>query len=341
MKTTFLNASGGEPTSHTPVWFMRQAGRSLPEYRELRLAGSIVESLCQPEIAAEITMQPIRRYGVDAAILYSDIMVPLIAIGAGVEMVSGKGPVVAEPYRDIHQLKRLRAFEPEEDTGFVLETIEILVKELDVPLIGFAGAPFTLASYLIEGGPSRNYAWGKAAMYLEDEPFFQALLDKLTDIVIASLKSQIEAGVSAIQLFDSWVGVLSAYDYEKYVLPHTQKIFQSLAHYNIPLIHFGVGTSHLLHLMGDSGATVLGIDWRVPLSEARKLVPNVAALQGNLDPTLCLAEWSQVEKGVLKVLEESQGDFGHIFNLGHGVLPETNPDILKAIVELVHSQTAK
>lgn len=341
--SAFLAAASGKPASHTPVWFMRQAGRSLPEYRKLRKNGSIIESLTKPELAAEITLQPVVRYGVDAAVLYSDIMVPLIGMGAGVEMVPGRGPVIENPYRQLKDLERLKILDPEEHTGFVLETIQILVNELKVPLLGFAGAPFTLASYLIEGGPSKNYEQTKLAMYATDQSFFESLLLQITDIVIASLKSQIQAGVSAIQLFDSWVGILTPADYEKFVLPHTRRIFESLNDFDIPLIHFGVGTGELLHLMDTSGATVLGIDWRVPLDEARKRAPNVDALQGNLDPITCLMPWEdreQVNIEVRKVLDANGGHPGHIFNLGHGVLPESNPDILASIVELVHTETS-
>lgn len=343
MDTPFLLAANGKPCRHTPVWFMRQAGRSLPEYRKLRKSGSITETLMNPELAAEITLQPVTRYNVDAAILYSDIMTPLIGMGAGVEMVEGRGPVIAEPYRKGQDLLRLRVFEPEQDTKFVLDTIQILIKELEVPLIGFAGAPFTLASYLIEGGPSKNYALTKAAMHesgTSPEKFFQALLTKLTDISIASLTSQITAGVSAVQLFDSWVGALSPSDYEKFILPHIKRIFEALSSFDVPLIYFGVGTGELLSLMGNSGASVLGIDWRVPLNVARKRAPNVKALQGNLDPAICLAPWEQVEIAVKKVIAENEGHPGHIFNLGHGVTPEMNPDVLAAIVELVHAETS-
>lgn len=340
----FLTAANGKPASHTPVWFMRQAGRSLPEYRKLRKSGSIIDTLTTPELAAEITLQPVERYGVDAAILYSDIMVPLIGMGAGVEMVSGRGPVIEQPYREEKDLSRLRTLEPETDTKFVLETIEILIKELEVPLIGFAGAPFTLASYLIEGGSSKNYELTKAALHENTahantaDNFFQSLLSRLTDITIASLTSQIIAGVSAVQLFDSWVGVLSPSEYEKFVLPHTKRIFEALSSFDVPLIHFGVRTGELLSLMGDSGATVLGVDYNVALNVARKKAPNVRALQGNLDPTICLEPWEQVEPAVRKVLAENENHPGYIFNLGHGVLPETDPDILASIVELVHNE---
>jgi uroporphyrinogen decarboxylase len=289
----------------------------------------------QPELAAEMTLQPVRRYGVDAAILYSDIVVPVSAIGFGVDIAPGIGPVVAEPFRSEDDLSRLRPLEPEVDTPYVLETIKILSGELAVPLIGFAGAPFTVASYLIEGRPSRTYGLTKTMMHSRPD-LWHRLVDALADLALTSLISQIEAGAHAIQLFDSWAGALSAADYRTFVMPATRRIFAGLEHFGVPRIHFGVGTGELLGLMAEAGADVVGIDWRVPLDEARRRVGD-KAVQGNLDPALCLAPWPVVEDGASRVLAESAGHPGHIFNLGHGVLPETDPDTLARLVEYVHT----
>lgn len=316
---------------------MRQAGRALPEYRALRGEGSILEAIANPELAAELTMQPVRRYGVDAAILFSDIVVPIASIGVGVDIVPGRGPVVAEPFRGPHDLRRLRPLEPEVDTPFVLETIRILVAELPIPLIGFAGAPFTVASYLVEGGPSRNFVRTKALMH-SDPTTWHELLEALAGICLASLRSQVEAGADAVQLFDSWAGALSRADYERYVLPATRHVLEGLADLDVPRIHFGVGTGELLGLMAGAGADVVGVDWRVPLDEARARIGPGKAVQGNLDPAICLAPFEVVAAGVLRVLDEVGGTPGHFFNLGHGVLPETDPAVLSRIVELVHAE---
>jgi uroporphyrinogen decarboxylase len=317
---------------------MRQAGRSLPEYRAARGSGSILEAIMQPELAAELTLQPVTRYGVDAAILFSDIVVPVAAIGFGVDVEPGKGPVIAEPFRSAADLKRLRPLEPEVDTPYVLDTLRILSEELTprgVPIIGFAGAPFTVASYLVEGGPSRTYTRTKALMRGAPD-LWQALLDRLADLALSSLRSQINAGASAVQLFDSWAGALSPADYARCVLPATQRIFERIADLGVPRIHFGVDTGELLGLMAEAGADVMGIDWRVPIDEGRRRVGRHRAVQGNLDPALCFAPWEVVEEETLDVLHRGGGQ-GHIFNLGHGVLPSTDPDLLARIVEVVHS----
>jgi uroporphyrinogen decarboxylase len=332
----FLAACRRQPAARTPVWFMRQAGRSLPEYRARRGEGSILDAVRQPELAAELTLQPVRRYGVDAAILYSDIVVPVAAIGFGVDVKPGVGAVVERPFRGPSDLKRLRPLEPDQDTPWVQETVRIVVKELTVPLIGFAGAPFTVASYLIEGRPSRDYALTKALMYGDPETW-AALVDRLADLALASLRAQIMAGAQAVQLFDSWAGALAPADYERFVLPASAKVFAGLADLDVPRIHFGVGTGELLGLMADAGADVVGIDWRVPLDEARRRIGPDRAVQGNLDPTVCLAPWDVVADQARKVLEAGAGP-GHIFNLGHGVLPTTNPDVLARLVDLVHEQ---
>ena len=327
----------GGPNDRVPVWFMRQAGRSLPEYRSIRGSGSILDAIADPELSAEITMQPVRRYDVDAAILYSDIVVPVAAIGFGVDVAPGIGPVVERPFTRAADLERLRPLDPEADTPYVLETVRILARERPVPLIGFAGAPFTVASYLIEGQPSRTYTRTKALMY-GDPNLWHKLMERLSDLAIVSLRSQIENGAVALQIFDSWAGTLSAPDYEKFVLPHSQRVFAEVADLNVPRIHFGVGTGELLGLMAQAGADVVGVDWRVPLDVARTRVPANIALQGNLDPALAFAPWDVVAEATRDVLRRNAGNPAHIFNLGHGVMPETDPTVLERVVELVHNE---
>ncbi len=331
----FLRACRGEPVERTPVWFMRQAGRSLPEYRAVRGDGSILDAIKDPELSATITRQPVERYGVDAAILYSDIVVPAEAIGFGVDVVPGVGPVIEQPFAGRADLARLRPLDPEADTPYVLETIRLLVETLDVPLIGFAGAPFTVASYLIEGRPSRTYARTKALMH-GDPDLWHELLDALADLALTSLRSQVAAGASAIQLFDSWAGALAPDDYRRFVMPATTKVLAGIGAAGVPRIHFGVNTGELLGLFGDAGADVVGVDWRVPLDVARTRVGG-RAVQGNLDPALCLAPWPVVADATRDVLRRG-GGLGHIFNLGHGVLPETDPAVLEQVVALVHTE---
>ena len=335
----FLAACRGEAHERVPVWFMRQAGRALPEYRALRGEGTILDAIRQPKLATEITLQPVRRYGVDAAILYSDIVVPVAAIGFGVDIEPGTGPVVAEPFRSARDLDRLRPLDPERDTQYVLETVAAVVDELpdEVPLIGFAGAPFTVASYLIEGGPSRTYAKTKAMMHGDPE-LWAALLDRLADLAIVSLRSQINAGARAVQLFDSWAGSLNPSQYERFVLPASRKVFTSIADLDVPRIHFGVNTGELLALLRTAGADVVGVDWRTPLSIARQRVGDGIALQGNLDPAICLAPWDVVATEVRAVLAENDGHPAYVFNLGHGVMPEIDPTVLERVVELVHAE---
>jgi uroporphyrinogen decarboxylase len=331
----FLAACRRETTPYTPVWFMRQAGRSLPEYRAIRGEGSILDAIAKPELAAEITLQPVGRHGVDAAILYSDIVVPVAAIGFGVDVAPGTGPVIEHPFASSADLDRLRPLEPELDTPYVLETVRILAAELDVPLIGFAGAPFTVASYLVEGGPSRRYARTKALMY-GDEPLWHALLDRLADLSATSLVSQVRAGAQAVQLFDSWAGTLDPADYRRYVLPHSAKVLAAVGSLGVPRIHFGVDTGELLGAMADAGADVVGVDWRTPLDEARGRIPASVGVQGNLDPVACLCPWQVVRTKAAEVVASNGGRPGHIFNLGHGVLPETDPTILTRLVEALH-----
>jgi uroporphyrinogen decarboxylase len=315
---------------------MRQAGRSLPEYRALKGTTNILDAIKQPELAARITRQPVERYGVDAAILYSDIVVPVHAIGFGVDIRAGVGPVVAEPFRSHRDLDRLRPLEPEADVPYVLETVRLLTKDLDVPLIGFAGAPFTVASYLVEGGPSRDYVETRRMLWRDPE-LFSSLLDRLADIALASLRSQVDAGASAIQLFDSWAGALDPEEYERAVLPSVRRIFAGLADLGVPRIASGVGTAALLGQWAEAGADVVSVDSSTSLDDARRRVgPNVA-VQGNLDPwAVALAPWEVVEAKTRAVLASNGGRPGHVFNLGHGVRPETDPETLQRIVDLVH-----
>ncbi len=335
----FLAACRRESVPHTPVWFMRQAGRSLPEYRAIRGTGNVLDAIADPERAAEITLQPVRRYGVDAAILFSDIVVPVWATGFGVDIVPGRGPVVEHPVRSPADLARLRPLDPEHDTGFVLETVRHVAAELapDVALIGFAGAPFTVASYLVEGGPSRDFAKVKGLMHT-DPATWHELVDRLAQMAIDSLSAQVAAGVDAIQLFDSWAGNLSPDDYERFALPATRQVLDAVRSLGVPTILFGVGTGELLGLMSSAGPDVMGVDWRVPLDAARERVGAYRAVQGNLDPAACLAPFEVVAAEARAVLGRAGTAPGHIFNLGHGVLPETDPGILGAVVELVHAE---
>jgi uroporphyrinogen decarboxylase len=299
----------------------------------------MLEIVRTPELAAEVTLQPVRRLGVDAAILFSDIVVPLVGIGIDFRLEAGTGPVLSEPFRSAADLRRLRPLEPEADVLHVVETVRLLVKELDVPLIGFAGGPFTLASYLVEGGPSKTYARTKALMY-GDPGTWAALLAGLAGIAMASLRAQVAAGAAAVQVFDSWVGALSPADYRRFVLPASRRLFAGLADLGVPRIHFGVATGELLELLAEAGADVVGVDWRVPLDRARERLGPDVAVQGNLDPARCLAPWDEVAAGVRDVLDRNRGRPGHVFNLGWGVLPETDPDVLRRVVDLVHSEEA-
>ncbi|NNC81332.1 MAG: uroporphyrinogen decarboxylase [Acidimicrobiales bacterium] len=334
--SNFLAACRSQPHEVTPVWFMRQAGRSLPEYREIRGPGSIIDAIANPDLSTEITLQPVRRYGVDAAILFSDIVTPAHAIGFGLDVVPGVGPVVEKPFASRDDLQRFRPLDAEADTPYVLETIDNLVAELDIPLIGFAGAPFTVASYLVEGRPSRTYTKTKSMMKGDPELWF-ALADRLADLAIESLLSQIAHGAEAVQLFDSWAGALSAADYEKYAMPHSARVLEAVKATGVPRIHFGVGTGEFLHLIAAAGADVVGVDWRIPLNVARSRVPEGLALQGNLDSSILAAPWGVVADEVDAVLAANGGHPGHIFNLGHGVQPETDPTVLERVVERVHA----
>jgi uroporphyrinogen decarboxylase len=341
-----LAAIEGRRPARTPVWFMRQAGRSLPEYRRVRGDGPMLAACLTPELVTEITLQPIRRHGVDAAILYSDIVVPLYAAGVDVDIKPGVGPVLGSPVRTAADVAALPTLDAEQ-VAPVTEAIRLLTAELgDTPLIGFAGAPFTLASYLVEGGPSRHHERTKALMHSAPE-VWHALLDRLAEITLTSLRAQVEAGVDAVQLFDSWVGALSERDYRELVLPHSARVLGGLAETGIPRIHFGVGTGELLGAMRQAGADVVGVDWRVPLDVAvdrlAGAMPDGPApvVQGNLDPALLLADWPVIEAAVRRVLADGATAGGHVFNLGHGVLPDTDPDVLSRVAELVHSISSR
>ncbi len=337
-ESDLVRAARGLPVSRTPVWFMRQAGRSLPEYRSLRAGTKMLESCQDPDMVTEITLQPVRRHGVDAAILFSDIVLPLVVAGMDVEIKPGIGPVIDKPVRSVADVDALPALEPEA-LGFLQTAVRQLVAELGpTPLIGFAGAPFTLATYLIEGGPSKEHARTKAFMYAEPEAWSR-LLDKLAVSAAIFLRAQVDAGAVAVQLFDSWAGVLSAVDYAERVLPHSRAVFDGLGDRDVPRIHFGVGTGELLPLIGDAGADVVGVDWRIPLDEAARRVGPHRSLQGNLDPAVLLADRATVDREVRRVVEQGRAARGHIFNLGHGVLPDTDPGVLTHVAELVHELT--
>lgn len=338
--SAFMKACRREPVPHTPIWFMRQAGRSLPEYLKLREGVPMLEALVRPDMITEITLQPVRRHKVDAAVYFSDIVVPLKAIGLDLDIKPGVGPVFADPIRTRADLDRLRLLTPD-DVPYVTESIGMLTAELgETPLIGFAGAPFTLASYLVEGGPSRTYERTKAMMYGDPE-LWADLVDRLAEIAGAFLKVQIEAGASAVQVFDSWAGALAPDDYRRYVMPASAKVFDAVAPYDVPRIHFGVGTGELLGPMSEAGADVVGVDWRVPLDEAARRIGADKTLQGNLDPTVLFAPAKVVEAKATEVLEAAAGLPGHIFNLGHGVMPSTDPDSLTRLVDFVHTRSAR
>jgi len=337
---TFLRAARGESVTHTPVWYMRQAGRSQPEYRKIKEKYSLFEITHQPELCAYVTALPVNQYNVDAAILYKDIMSPLPAIGVDVEIQSGVGPVISNPIRSLEDVKKLTDIHPEEQLPYIFDTIKLLTTEmLSVPLIGFAGAPFTVASYMIEGRPSKNYNKTKSFMYSESEAWF-ALMDHLADMTIKYIKAQVDAGASAVQIFDSWVGALNAADYRVYIKPCMEKIFTALKTFNIPTIMYGVGASHLIHEWNDLPINVIGLDWRTSITEARSL-GITKTLQGNLDPSFLLAPWEVIEARTKEILDEGMANPGHIFNLGHGVFPEVNPDTLKRLTSFVHEYSSR
>ncbi len=338
----FLRAARRERTARTPIWFMRQAGRILPEYRKMRERWTLIEICRQPELCAEVTLQPVRRMPVDAAVMFADIMLPLIGIGIDLELVDNVGPVVRHPIRDRAGVEALRPIEPERDVPFVMETVRILKRELagKTAVLGFSGAPFTLASYLIEGRPTREFALTKAMMYGEPE-LWHALMERLTSIMIAYLQAKATAGVDALQLFDSWIGALGPQDYETYVRPYTQRIFAALAPTGLPFIHFGTNTGGLLDQMKDDGGSVLGVDWRVPLDLAWDRIGHDKGIQGNLDPALLLAPRAVMEAGAEDVLRRAAGRPGHIFNLGHGLLSQSPLDNVLHLVDFVHERSSE
>ncbi|UOQ92779.1 uroporphyrinogen decarboxylase [Halobacillus shinanisalinarum] len=332
---TILKAFRGEETDYTPVWFMRQAGRSQPEYRKLKEKYSLFEITHQPELCAYVTRLPVEQYGVDAAILYKDIMSPLPAIGVDVEIKKGIGPVIHNPIKNKADIAKLGTIDPEADVPYVLDTIRLLTKEqLNVPLIGFSGAPFTLASYMIEGGPSKNYNKTKALMYSDPESWFK-LMDKLANMVITYVRSQVAAGARAIQIFDSWVGALNEADYQTYIKPVMDIIFSELKSEQVPLILFGVGARHLAEQWDDLPIDVLGLDWRLSVTEARAMGIR-KPLQGNLDPSILLADWDVIEERTKQIIDEGKQHPAHIFNLGHGVTPDITPETLKRLTHLIH-----
>jgi uroporphyrinogen decarboxylase len=333
-ESLLVRAAAGDPGPTPPVWFMRQAGRSLPEYRAVREGNAMLDACRDPDLITEITLQPVRRHGVDAAIFFSDIVIPLVAVGVGVDIVPGVGPVVERPIRSFADLEVLRPLDPS-DVDYVTVAVRNLVGALGgTPLIGFAGAPFTLASYLVEGGPSRDHARTKVLMRNEPE-LWHALAARLAGIARAFLQVQIAAGASAVQLFDSWAGALSLTDYTQFALPHSRAVLEPLAG-TVPRIHFGVGTGELLAAMRSAGADVVGVDWRVPLDAAARRLGPGAVVQGNLDPAILGADWPVIEAAVRRVIAEGRSASGHIFNLGHGVPPDTDPQVLTRIVALIH-----
>jgi uroporphyrinogen decarboxylase len=336
-----VRAARRGPVERTPVWFMRQAGRSLPEYRRIRERHAFFEINRSAELTAEVTLQPVRRHGVDAAVLFADIMTPVVAMGAPVELVEGVGPVVAEPVRTIGAVERLCVPEPDEAFAPVLEAVRIVRGELrpEQALVGFCGGPFTVAGYLVEGKPSRDFAVTKALMY-RDPAVWHALLEKLAAAFAVYTAAQARAGADVVQLFDSWVGALSPADYAEFAAPWSARILGALAEAGCPTIHFGTGAATLLRAMAAAGGDVIGLDWRIPLDAGWAAVGDDRAVQGNLDPAVLLGPWDRVEAGAREVLARAGGRPGHIFNLGHGVLPATDPDLLTRLADLVHAETA-
>jgi uroporphyrinogen decarboxylase len=335
--TRFMKACRLEQADTTPVWFMRQAGRMLPEYRKVREKFTLMEVCRQPELCAEVTIQPVRRLGVDAAVMFADIMLPLIGIGVGVELVDNVGPVVAEPITAMDGLEALRPIEPEEDVPFVMEAVRVIKRELGdrTPLIGFCGAPFTLASYLIEGKPTRDFSKTKAMMYTAPD-VWHSLMDRLTTIMVRYLQAKADAGVDALQLFDSWVGALGPRDYDEYVRPYSQRILRDLRERGLPFIHFGTNTATLLDQMKEDGGTTIGVDWRIPLDEAWARIGHNLGIQGNMDAAVLYGPDRFWQGRALEVLKQAGGRPGHIFNLGHGVLPDLPLDNVTRLVDFVH-----
>lgn len=338
----FLRACRHLPVDVTPVWFMRQAGRYMPEYRQIRAKYSLLEIVEHPEVAAEVTLQPVHALGVDAAILFADILLPLVPMGLGLEFVQGEGPVIHNPVRTAEDVAHLRKVDPCTDLGNVLEAVRIVRRELDgkVPLIGFAGAPFTVASYMIEGGASRSFLETKRMMYSQPQ-VWNGLMEKVAETLAGYLFAQVDAGAQAVQLFDSWVGALSPQDYARFVLPYSQRVLQSLQSLDVPVIHFGTGTGAFLDLMKQAGGTVIGLDWRMPLDRGWSILGADVAVQGNLDPVALFAPLPELQEQVEDVLQRASGRDGHIFNLGHGILQHTPVENVRAVVDMVHERTAR
>jgi len=336
----FLRACRGQPVGRTPVWFMRQAGRYMAEYRAIRQDHTLLEICRQPELAAEVTLQPVRRLGVDAAILFADILLPLVPMGIELSFSAGEGPVIHNPVRSMEDVRRLSPVEPRESLAPVLEAVRLLRRELEgkTPLIGFAGGPFTLASYLIEGGSTRAYVRTKQVMVGQPDAW-HLLMEKLSGVVADYLNAQVEAGAQAVQLFDSWAGALGPEDYQEYALPYSQRVFQSLSEGSkpVPTIHFSTGTGTYLPLIRQAGGDVIGLDWRVALDRAWSALGHQTPVQGNLDPVALLAPLPELERRVWRILEQAGGRPGHIFNLGHGILPETPVENVQAVVERIHA----
>jgi uroporphyrinogen decarboxylase len=341
-ESRFLRACRRLPVDATPVWFMRQAGRYLPEYRAIRQKHSLLEIVARPELAAEVTLQPVRLLGVDAAILFADLLLPVVPMGLELEFANGEGPLIRNPLRTGEDLARLRPLDPESDLGEVLQTIRLARAELDsrTPLIGFAGAPFTVASYVVEGGPSRHYRLTKTLMYSQPQ-VWHGLMDRLSAALSAYLLAQVRAGAQAVQLFDSWVGALSPADYARYAQPYSARVLRAVEQTGIPVIHFGTGTAALLELIHQAGGDVIGLDWRVPLDRGWSRLGDGVSVQGNLDPVALFAPWPVLCQQVRDILEKAGGRPGHIFNLGHGILPGTPVENVRAVVDLVHEWTAK
>jgi len=342
MNDTFLKACRGEKTDYTPIWIMRQAGRYLPEYHTVRSKVTFLELCKTPAMAAEVTLQPVDIIGVDAAILFSDILVPLEAMGAPLEFHEKRGPVFPDPIRDQAAVDKLHVPDPEAELGYVMDTIRLLRKELvdKVPLIGFSGAPFTLATYLIEGGSSKAYFETKKMMYAAPE-LYKALLDKITDCTITYLQAQAAAGAQALQIFDSWAGVLAPGDFAEFALPYVQRIIKAVKPSGVPIIYFANNGATLLELSKTSGADVLGLDWRVKLEDAVARLGQDVSVQGNLDPCALLLPADKLEQRVARIVEAGKKARGHVFNLGHGILPDTPPEKAKLVVELVHRLSGK
>ena len=339
MSDRFVRACRLEPVDATPVWFMRQAGRSFAAYRRLRERHGILELAKSPELCAEVTLMPVRELGVDAAVLFADIMLPLEPMGVGLRIEPEVGPIIDRPIRSAADVAALGPFDPSE-VSFTLDAIRIVRRELagTAGVIGFSGAPFTLACYLVEGRPSRDFATAKAFMYREPDAWHE-LMRRLSAMVIAYLRAQVEAGAEVVQVFDSWVGGLGPHDYATFVQPHVRSIFDALG--DVPTIHFGTGTSSLLEAMAAAGGRVIGLDHRTSIAEAWPRLGRDRCVQGNLDAARLLAGWDATRDGALRVLAEADGRPGHVFNLGHGVLPETDTDLLRRLVDLVHEETAR